>query len=556
MPAVYTFLCALQPEASGTDLTAAQATAAQPTSKILAMATSDVLSLLPLFLAALVPACLVGAAFLVSRQRARFMTVATFVTSFAAALAYLAVFLRPLLSWLGFDPRSTSSVSVLNEVLQIDIVSGAMFLLVSTLALVVIRYSRAYLAGQRELDRYVRSFLLTFASVTVLVTSNNLAVLVLAWFATDIGLHQLLTFYRTRREALIVAHKKFLLSRVADACFVSSIVLIGAQVGSLQIDIVNTFAHTSGELSPTLHLATVLLVFGVLLKSAQLPFHGWMLQVMEAPTPVSALLHAGVVNIGGFVMIRLAPLMAHASIAQSILVGVGLFTTIVASLVMTTRAAIKVVLAWSTIGQMGFMLVQCGLGAWNLALLHLLAHSFYKAHTFLSSGSVVQQWRASHLVHSPPARIWHLLAGLVLVGGPFYVAARNTDYLSSPIGLLALVLGLSFVPMLARAFAAGRRALVLALVLVLGASVSYVAWHALFEVIAPLLHAEAPVSILMWQIVVVGLAVLFFAQSILQTSPNGWFANWLHPHLLSGLYIDDWFTRVTFRLWPPGLHDR
>src|SRR5690349_16746348 len=136
-----------------------------------------------------------------------------------------------------------------------------------------------------------------------------------------------------------------------------------------------------------------------------------MLQVMEAPTPVSALLHAGVVNIGGFVMIRLAPLMAHATLAQNILVGVGLFSTIIASLVMATRAAIKSVLAWSTIGQMGFMLVQCGLGAWHLALMHLLAHSCYKAHSFLSSGSIVRQWRAAHLVHSPHTLLWHLLFG-------------------------------------------------------------------------------------------------------------------------------------------------
>src|SRR4029077_7441243 len=98
---------------------------------------------------------------------------------------------------------------------------------------------------------------------------------------------------------------------------------------------------------------------------------------------------------------RLAPLMAHAYIAQGILLTVGLWTTIIAALVMSTRVAVKGVLAWSTIGQMGFMLVQCGLGAWHLALLHLLAHSLYKAHTFLNAGSVVSQWRAAHIVHTP-----------------------------------------------------------------------------------------------------------------------------------------------------------
>src|SRR5215204_2536113 len=124
------------------------------------MASHELLSLLPLVLASLVPACLVVAAFLVSRQRSRFLTAASFVTTLAAGLAYLAVLLRPLLSWAGYDARTTRPASVMHEVVQLDIVSSAMFVLVSTLALVVVRYSRTYLAGQRDLDRYARSLLL------------------------------------------------------------------------------------------------------------------------------------------------------------------------------------------------------------------------------------------------------------------------------------------------------------------------------------------------------------------------------------------------------------
>jgi NAD(P)H-quinone oxidoreductase subunit 5 len=519
------------------------------------MGGSEFLSLLPLFLAALVPACLFVSAFMIARRRSQSLPVATAVTTLTIGLAVLAVVLCAVLSLLGFDASKVPG-SVMHDVVQLDIASGSMFVLVSTLALVVVRYSKTYLAGQPGLDRYARYLLLTVASVTVLVTSNHLAVLMVAWFATDVGLHQLLTFYRGRRQAIIVAHKKFLLSRVADACFVASLVLIGGAVGSLRIDVVNTFAQTNGELSPTLHVATVLLVFGVILKSAQLPFHGWMLQVMEAPTPVSALLHAGVVNMGGFVMIRLAPFMAHASIAQNILVGVGLFSTIIASLVMTTRSAIKSSLAWSTIGQMGFMLVQCGLGAWHLALMHVLAHSLYKAHTFLSSGSVVRQWRANHLIDSPPTLVPHLVFGAVLVTfavAPFYVATTlPTGHVSPSVGPLAFVLGLSFAPMTGRALAAGKRAFALTALLTLAASASYFAWHLLFEEIAPFMFAASAASPLMWEIVVGGLVVLFVAQSIMQTNPNGRFANWIQPHLDSGLYIDDWFTRVTFRLWPPA----
>jgi len=519
---------------------------------------SDVaLSLLPLVLASAVPGCLIVAAFLISRQRSRFLTVATVVTTLTTSLAYLAVLLLPLLSWLGYDARTVVPNSVMHDVVQLDMVSGAMFILVATLSVIVVRYSRAYLAGQKELDRYARYLLLTLASVTVLVSTNHLAVLMVAWFATDVGLHQLLTFYRTRRQAIIVAHKKFLLSRLADACFAFSLVFIGGEVGSLRIDVVCEYARAHGSITPPLQIATLLLVAGVLLKTAQIPFHGWMTQVMEAPTPVSALLHAGVVNIGGFVMIRLAPLMANATLAQSILIGVGLFTTIIASLVMTTRISIKLVLAWSTIGQMGFMIVQCGLGAWHLALMHLLAHSFYKAYSFLSAGSVVKQWRAAHLVQSPHTLLSHLLKGGVVVClavAPFFLGSYlATGHMSSSSGPLAFVLALSFVPMVGRALAAGKETFKIAAVLTVGASAAYYGWHIVFELLAPQINGGFEASSFAWQIVVGGLVVLFITQSILQTNPNGRFAHWLQPHLLSGLYIDDWFTRVTFRLWPPAL---
>lgn len=525
------------------------------------MTSDELLSLLPLVLAALVPASLFAAAFLISRQASRFLSVAVFITTATAVITALAVGLHPLLALFGFDAKKIAPSNVMNTVFQLDLVSSCMFALVSTLALVVVRYSRTYLAGQRELDRFARSLLLTLGSVTVLVTSNHLAVLVVAWFATDVGLHSLLTFFRTRRQAIIVAHKKFLLSRLADACFVTSIIIIGSELGSLRIDVVNEAARHMSGLSPTLHAATSLLVFGVLLKSAQIPFHGWMQSVMEAPTPVSALLHAGVVNIGGFVMIRLSPLMANAYIAQNILLGVGLFTTVVAALVMTTRVAVKGVLAWSTIGQMGFMLVQCGLGAWHLALMHLLAHSLYKGHTFLSSGSIVQQWRATHIIHPPHMRIWHLFIATIIVCipvAPFYVdtsqlpIALPVDRLPSSIGPLALVLGLSFAPMVARALAASFRSFVIAILFTIGASAAYFGWHIVFELISPEINAGMEASETRWLIVIGGLGVLFLAQSILQVSPNGWFSRWLQPHLVSGLYIDDWVTRVTFRLWPPG----
>ncbi len=127
-----------------------------------------------------------------------------------------------------------------------------------------------------------------------------------------------------------------------------------------------------------------------MLKTAAFPLHGWLTEVMEAPTPVSALLHAGIINAGGFLLIRTAELVQASPGAMAALVMIGGLTALFGAAVMLTQSAIKTALAWSTVAQMGFMLLQCGLGLWALALLHIVAHSLYKAHAFLSSGGAVR----------------------------------------------------------------------------------------------------------------------------------------------------------------------
>jgi NADH:ubiquinone oxidoreductase subunit 5 (subunit L)/multisubunit Na+/H+ antiporter MnhA subunit len=134
------------------------------------------------------------------------------------------------------------------------------------------------------------------------------------------------------------------------------------------------------------------------LKTAAFPVHGWLTEVMEAPTPVSALLHAGIINAGGVLLIRNAELVQASPGAMAALVMLGGATALFGAIVMLTQSAVKTALAWSTVAQMGFMLLQCGLGLWTLALLHIIAHSLYKAHAFLASGGAV---RAVAQLHRP-----------------------------------------------------------------------------------------------------------------------------------------------------------
>ncbi|NNM00948.1 MAG: NADH-quinone oxidoreductase subunit L, partial [Gammaproteobacteria bacterium] len=270
--------------------------------------------------------------------------------------------------------------------LRADAVTVTMLLMVTFIAAVITSYSRRYLDGDADQVGYVRWLMATLCAVAVLIVTNSLLMLALAWIATSLALHNLLTHFADRPQAIIAAHKKFLVSRLADVFLLAAVACVGAAFGTLELDALASALRGPLPDSPLPMIAAVLFALTAIIKCAQLPFHGWLIQVMEAPTPVSALLHAGVVNIGGIVMIRLAPLMSQVELAQLLLVIAGTTTVLLAGLVMTTRVSIKVNLAWSTSAQMGFMLVQCGLGAYSLALLHIVAHSLYKAHAFLASG--------------------------------------------------------------------------------------------------------------------------------------------------------------------------
>ena len=205
---------------------------------------------------------------------------------------------------------------------------------------------------------------------------------------------------------------------------------------------------------------------------------------------------------------RLAPLLEHAFFARTLLVIIGTSTAVVASLVTTTRVSIKVALAWSTCAQMGFMLVECGFAAWHLALLHLVAHSLYKAHAFLDSGGAVDAWRAQ--VFAPQSR---KVTWLGLLG-------KNPRSFQA-VMISGLTLGILFC-----------------------------GWHLLAGRLLPSPAATTPFGLL---IVSLGLMVLVATQSLLRLRPGSPLAREIYVRLFAGLYLDEIFTRLTFRIWPPRL---
>ncbi|WP_434479468.1 proton-conducting transporter transmembrane domain-containing protein [Gemmatimonas sp.] len=334
--------------------------------------------------------------------------------------------------------------------------------------------------------------------------------------------------------------------------------LLFKALGTLEIDVVLARATewtTAAETPALVKIAGVMLAAGVVLRSAQLPFHGWLIQVMEAPTPVSALLHAGIVNIGGFIMIRLSGLMGQLDAAQLLLVVVGTLTATLAGLVMMTRVSVKVALAWSTCAQMGFMLLECGLGAYSLALLHLVAHSLYKAHCVSvvgahggsvpasqhdDSDAVVDArvacwwWRGAAVAHCCDRRVrFAYQRGADAADHELHSGARPCAGAGPRRG--------------------GARSLHVPAHWCCCRAVARVRgghW-AMGLIVAPVAASEVTV-IASAAVVVVAFAVLFVVQAAVLTAPRGPFARGFYPACFAGFYLDEVFTRLTFRVWPPS----
>ena len=271
---------------------------------------------------------------------------------------------------------------------RLDAISVTMLLLVSFIGWVVVRYAATYLDGEQRQGAFTAWLCMTLAAVLLLVLSGNLIQLVMAWVATSLFLHRLLLFYPERTAARRAAAKKFVTARLGDVALICAAVLMSLAYSTSDIASILSAARTGSGGGLAVAGAGFLAVAAIL-KSAQFPTHGWLTEVMETPTPVSALLHAGVINAGGFLLIRFADVMLLAPGVLAMLVMIGGFTALFGGLVMLTQPAVKTSLAWSTVAQMGFMILECGLGLFSLALLHIVAHSLYKAHSFLASGSAV-----------------------------------------------------------------------------------------------------------------------------------------------------------------------
>ena len=479
----------------------------------------------------------------------------------AAAMLALVAALASLVTLIRSGPSVTPTLGLsgMGFAVRSDAVSIAMLLLVTFIGWVVSRYAGTYLDGEAGQGRFTGWLGLTLAAVLALVTAGNLLQLVVAWIATSLFLHRLLLFYPDRVAARRAARKKFVTARLGDIALLGAAGLLLAAYGTGDIGAILSAAR-AGRGGSLAGGAAALLAIAAIFKSAQFPTHGWLTEVMETPTPVSALLHAGVINAGGFLLIRFADVMLLAPWVLALLVMIGGFTALFGSLVMLTQPAVKTSLAWSTVAQMGFMIFECGLALFPLALLHIVAHSLYKAHSFLASGGAVERIAAARrpgrvAIPDAPAVGRAFVSALViyvLVGLAFGLAHKSPQAVA--LGAI-LIFGVAY--MLAQGFAdAAPRALTRrTAVYAVATSVGYFALQtaATFVTAGVLPPAPAP-GPLEWALIV--LAVISFA---LLAVVQAMFPLWAYHPAAAGLRVhlsNGFYANAVFDRWVGGWSTR
>jgi len=436
---------------------------------------------------------------------------------------------------------------------RLDIVSVTMVLLVSLVGWVVLRFSARYLDGEPRQGSFVAWMSVALGAVLLLVQAGNLGLFLLAWLLSGFALQRLLVFYPDRVPAQRAARKKSVFARLGDLALAGAFVLLVLEFGTTDLAELLALAEAGQGASASLGGAAALLALAAVLKSAQFPSHGWLLEVVETPTPVSALLHAGVVNGGGFLLVRFADVVVQAPGVMAVLVIVGGLSALVGALSMLAQPAVKNSLAWSTVAQMGFMIMQCGLGLFALALLHIVAHSLYKAHAFLQSGTAVDTVAANRRpgpVAVPDVRA--VLRAFALALAVYAVVALTFGYEDKSVQALLLgailVFGVAYLVAQGLADKAPRLITRRTVLYSVAVSVSYFALQTLAAAgsaaTLPPTPAPGPLQWALLILVVGSFAVVAFVQAL--------FPNWSHHpaaaglriHLANGMYANAFIDRA------------
>ena len=341
--------------------------------------------------------------------------------------------------------------AVLKIGMLIDRLTAVMMVLITSVSTVIHVYSVRYLEGDPGYARFFALLgLMTFVILS-LVSSPNLLMLFVFWQLLSWTLYLILAFNYAHVPAYQNAFKTFMVHRIGDVAFLCGIFVTYKYFGTLEFNELferaSQHSHVISLLPGNLFdvsavwVITLLIFVGAIAKSSQFPLHVWLPDTMDSPTPVSALMHAGIINAGGFLLNRLAPLYALSPNTLHIVFVIGALTVLLGASMMLVQNDIKKTLGYSTMGQMGYMIMECGLGAFALAIFHLIAHGLFKASLFLSAGNVIHSARhepkfpasSSHEPTRLPAQATWVTGLIVTLIMPFIILMVAHDLLEVPL---------------------------------------------------------------------------------------------------------------------------
>ena len=318
-------------------------------------------------------------------------------------------------------------------ILVADPLSTLMGMFIAGISLIVRIYSVRYMIEEQGYGRFFVLLDLMVASLLIMVAAGDLLTLLVVWHLVGILLYFLLGFDSRSHTAYRYAFWTLITYRIGDIALVLAVALLFHAFGTWTLT--DIFAQITAN--PRAHeyfglaleeLVALLLAIAAFARSAQFFLHTWLPYSMAGPTPVSALMHAGIVNAGGFLINRFATVFIHTEWVMHLLFAMGLVTAIIGSMLMLTQNDIKKALGYSTLGQMGFMIMECGVGAFSLAIYHLMAHGLFKGTLFLGAGTIINRARKNDGVPkdglytfvveqkiAKPSHPWLLMAAITLI---------------------------------------------------------------------------------------------------------------------------------------------
>jgi NADH-quinone oxidoreductase subunit L len=323
--------------------------------------------------------------------------------SLQACLAVFASFIISVISFIGLQasPEATPLVKNLfswiesgnfkaDLAFQFDPLTAVMCLVVTGVGFLIHVYSIGYMEHDPGYTRFFTYLNLFTFAMLILVMGENLVLMFVGWEGVGLCSYLLIGFWFEKHSASAAGKKAFIVNRIGDAGFLLGIIFILVNIGSTSFRAINGAVHNGDVTSGLATLIGILLFIGACGKSAQIPLYVWLPDAMEGPTPVSALIHAAtMVTAGVYMVARMNLVYSLSSTATNIVAIVGALTAIFAATMALTQNDIKRVLAYSTISQLGYMFIACGVGAYSAGIFHLYTHAFFKSLLFLAAGSVM-----------------------------------------------------------------------------------------------------------------------------------------------------------------------